>query len=385
MDNMSAGEVRAREAHATLSQWLIEAAYPLWAERGFDPVNRVFHERLTAAGPTPTDPHRARVQTRQVYSFARAARLGWQGSAKPLVAAGLEFFLRHYRRPDGLFRTLVAPDGAPLDDRVALYDQAFVLLALATCQESLGAAPGIIAEGVQLRTHLFEKMRRPGGGFDSGIPERLPLLSNPHMHLFEAAQAWSAISDDPQWRALADDLGALALARLIDPGHGGLPEQFDEQWRPLANSVGQAIEPGHLFEWGWLLLCWDAGKGGAAHGAARKLYEIGDRHGVRAGVAINALRADFSIQDAATRLWPQTEWLKASARLAALTGEERYWNSAVSAAQALLRFLAHDTRGLWHDKLTAAGEFLPEPAPATSFYHIICAIAELGEMLKGRP
>ena len=75
-----------------------------------------------------------------------------------------------------------------------LYDQAFALLALASAQEVLGAAPEHRERGVQLRTRLMQQLHRAGGGFDSGIPDRTPLLSNPHMHLFEAALAWKRVS-----------------------------------------------------------------------------------------------------------------------------------------------------------------------------------------------
>ena len=372
---------RARQAHAGLQAWLVQDAYPVWSTQGFDALHRSFHERIGALGPVVEDPRRARVAARQVYAFARAPSLGWSGPARQLVEAGLAFFLDRYRRPDGLFRTLVAAGGAPLDERVWLYDQAFALLALASCQQVLGAQPVLMEEGAQLRDALYGRLRR-SRGFGSGLSEPLPLLSNPHMHLFESALAWQAVTTDPAWQDLAGEIGALALEKLIQH-HGGLPELFDEHWAVLPEGTkGQAIEPGHQFEWCWLLLCWDAGRQGAAHRAAARLFEIGSGRGLANGVAVNALRADFSVQDAATRLWPQTEWLKAASLLGALTGEPRYWESAAAAAAALRRFLDHPVRGLWHDKLTAAGEFMSEPAPASSLYHIVCAIGEFGAALE---
>jgi mannose/cellobiose epimerase-like protein (N-acyl-D-glucosamine 2-epimerase family) len=277
----------------------------------------------------------------------------------------------------------VAHDGVVRDDRAALYDQAFALLALASAQEVLGAAPELIIQGVQLRTRLMEHLHRAGGGFESGIPERLPLLSNPHMHLFEAALAWKQVSPDPAWTALADEICALALKHFISPANGALAELFDANWQPLAETTpGQAIEPGHQFEWAWLLLCQDPTSGSATRRAAERLFDIGENHGVRGGIAINALNADLRIKDPAARLWPQTERLKAAARLGALSGQERYWSSALGAAQGLWRFLDHGAPGLWYDKLDREGKFVVEPSPASSFYHIICAIAEFGEALQ---
>jgi len=375
--------VQVRQMHGRLIHWLIDDAYPVWASDGFDAVHRTFSERLIPGAAVPDEPRRARVQTRQVYAYSRAAGLGWRGDARSLVVAGLGFFTRHYLRADGLFHTLVAPDGTLRDDRALLYDQAFALLALASCQEVLGPAEHIISQGVELRIRLFECMHRSGGGFDSGVPERTPLLSNPHMHLFEAALAWKAISADPAWAALADEICGIALKHLIDPRTGALAELFDENWQVLPESTpGQAIEPGHQFEWAWLLLCQDQSPGSATRKAAERLFAIGENHGVRGGIAINALGADFRIKDPAARLWPQTERLKAASRLAVLTGEEHYWNSALGAAQGLWRFLDHGARGLWYDKIDREGKFVLEPSPASSFYHIICAIAEFGEALQ---
>ena len=372
--------------HGRLLSWLIDDAYPVWATAGFDTVHRAFHERLMPGADFGAEARRARVQTRQVYAYSRAAELGWRGDARTLVEAGLGFFTRHYLRPDGLFHTLVAPDGQVRDERAVLYDQAFALLALASAQQLLGPAPQLQSQGETLRTRIMEHLHRQGGGFDSGIPERTPLLSNPHMHLFEAALAWCKVCADPAWRALADEICGLALRHFIDPRSGALAEVFDDNWRMLPESTpGQAIEPGHQFEWAWLFLCQDPSPGSATRKAAERLFDIGENHGVKGGIAISALNADLRVKDPAARLWPQTERLKAAAKLGALTGDERYWSSALGAAQGLWRFLDHGERGLWYDKIDREGKFVVEPAPASSFYHIICAIAEFGAALEQAP
>jgi len=381
--NNSTASAGARRLHEQLSDWLIQDAYPVWADWGFDREHGAFHEKLTAAGPVQHVPRRARVQTRQIYAYSVAPGLGWKGGSESLVTPALDFFMRRYRRRDNLFSTLVHHDGRLADERADLYDQAFALLALASCQQLLGPRAGIVDAGVGLRGTLLEVLRRPGGGFDCGPGESPPLRSNPHMHLFESALAWSAVSDDPGWRALADELGELALRRIIDPRHGGLHELFDGQWRPLPPQPGQAIEPGHQFEWAWLLLNFDASPGSRARQAALRLYQIGVDHGINADdVVINALKDDLSVHDGAARLWPHTEWLKAAARLARLTGEARYWQDAQRAARTLLRFFENRPRGQWWDKLSADGKWVEEPAPASSFYHIVCSIAELGAQLE---
>jgi mannose/cellobiose epimerase-like protein (N-acyl-D-glucosamine 2-epimerase family) len=377
MDTSEFPEDRLRRGGSELSRWLVQAAYPLWARRGFDCVHGGFHESLDGDGQPAYEPRRLRVQVRQVYSFARAPEMGWQGDAAALVTAGLAYVRTHYRRPDGLFRNLVAPDGSSLDDRALLYDQAFVLLALAASQRVLGPQADLISEATQLRELLYRFLKRPDRGFNSGLPEAGPLLANPHMHLLEAALAWTHVSDDPRWRRLVDELVELALERLIDPDTGALRERFTGNWSPLESAADPPVEPGHLFEWAWLLLQSSAGASGVIRSRAQRLVEIGEEHGVREGIVVNSLREDLAISDSAARLWPQTERLKATVSLARLTQHSRYWSAADAAVAALSRFLATPTRGLWHDWLTADGYFTPERAPASSFYHIVCAIAEL--------
>jgi mannose/cellobiose epimerase-like protein (N-acyl-D-glucosamine 2-epimerase family) len=372
-----------KREHESLRHWLLSDAFPLWATRGYDEVHGCFEESLTSAGPSAKQPRRARVQVRQIYSFARAASLGWRPQeAHRLVTGGLRFFIAHYLRPDGLFRTLVAADGTVLDNRAFLYDQAFVLLALAESEKLLGPRPELVEAGRALRAALYECLKRSGPGFSTGVPDALPLLSNPHMHLLEAALSWVSVGNDPAWRLLADEIVGLALSRFIDAGTGALREQFDEHWSPSAGTAGRIVEPGHQFEWAWLLLCWGGAAAAGAYKSAERLVQIGEAYGIRDGVAINALLDDFSVHDAEARLWPQTERLKAAVRMAVMTREPRYWVMAAQAAQGLRRYLDTDVPGLWYDRLTADGKFVPQPAPASSFYHIVCAIGELSAALE---
>jgi mannose-6-phosphate isomerase len=59
-----------------------------------------------------------------------------------------------------------------------------------------------------------------------------------------------------------------------------------------------------------------------------------------------------------------------------VTGERTHWDLSVQAVQGLEKFFAVPVPGLWRDILNPDGSFVEEPAPASSFYHIVCAIAE---------
>ena len=214
----------------------------------------------------------------------------------------------------------------------------------------------------------LHRRRVAGGGFRENGPH--PYQANCHMHLFESALAWEPLGG-PSWTALSDEIANLAMSRFIDPASGALREFFDGQWRALEGEGG-LVEPGHQFEWAWLLDRWGRARGdAAARAAARRLFENGLKgvDPVRE-VAVNALWDDFSVRDGTARLWPQTEHLKA----AVVLGDEA---QALRAARGLAQYLDVPARGAWRDKLQADGTFVEEPAPATSFYHLMVAILEL--------
>ncbi len=365
-----------------LKAWALDHAFPIWWEVGADRINGGFFEKIALDGTPVEAPRRARVQPRQIYSFAVAGLLGWQGPWKQALEHGLDFYLSKYRRPDGFMRTLVASDGSPLDDKVDLYDQAFGLFGLAMASSVLPERGDLPALAASLRDALYATLKHPVAGFEESNPRTLPLLSNPHMHLFEASLAWieTGMDADGRWRAMADEIAQLAQGKFIDPRSGGLREYYDGDWNPAPGVDGRIVEPGHQFEWAWLLLRWGKlAERDDATAAALRMIEIGAGPGVdpKRGVAIFALLDDMSVHDDIARLWAQTEQVKAGVLAAQITGDGRWWTTAANGAEALLKYLDTPVKGLWRDKLQADGTFVDEPAPASSFYHIVCAILEL--------
>jgi mannose-6-phosphate isomerase len=373
----------ARDLSAALKSWLPDA-FTLWWERGADHENGGFHERLKLDGSPTGEPRRARLHPRQIYCFSLADELGWQGPSEEAVQHGLDFYLAHYRRPDQLMRTLVDASGQTLDEKAVLYDQAFALLGFASAYDTLDDET-LRDSARDLHDQLRAKMSNPVLGFEESSPRILPLLSNSHMHLFEASLEWMDLDHDTRWQTLASQIVELALTRFVDPATGFLREFFDEKWQPMAGDEGRITEPGHLYEWAWLLLRWAERTGDArARDVALRLIELGEKHGFDAqrGVAITSLLTDGSVRDPIARLWPQTERLKAACIAAEQTRDPQYWSMVASAARGLMKYLDTPLRGLWRDKMLADGTLVDEPAPASSFYHIVCAVAELEHTLR---
>ncbi|WFU47194.1 mannose-6-phosphate isomerase Pmi [Sinorhizobium terangae] len=374
-----------------LADWLANAALPLWRQKGFDVAGGGFVETIDMEGePTRAD-RRSRVQPRQVYCFAEAGRRGWPGDWRTVAEGGIAYFDRVYRLPTGFYGALADAEGALIDPSFDLYNQAFALLAFSYLAQVFPERSREMAErSNDLRQKLEAYCKHPIAGFEEDNPSRLPLGSNPHMHLFEACLACETVEgfDRVTWANLADEIAQLAMDRFVDAETGALREFFDHDWTPFPGEKGRIVEPGHQFEWAWLLLRWGERRGNAeAIVKARRLFAIGEEYGIcpKRDVAVMTLLDDFSVADPVARLWPQTEWLKAAIRFAALTEgkeRERYLASASRASAALGRFLETPIRGLWRDKQQADGAFVEEPAPASSFYHIVCAIYELEDCLK---
>jgi mannose/cellobiose epimerase-like protein (N-acyl-D-glucosamine 2-epimerase family) len=334
-----------------LKLWLFDHALPLWWEVGFDRDKGGCFEKIGQDGRAIEGPRRARVAARQAWVYAEAGKLGWTGPWREARDHALEALTTTFARDDGLFRILAAADGTSLDESANPYEQAFALLALSSAGRELEAIrtrEAMVAAGL---------LRADGGVLDDGL-----LRANPMMHLFEAVQAWAAVGSDSGWRRVADAIAATAQARLIDPRTGGLIELFDTDWRALPDAD---VEPGHQFEWGWLL---------TQHlgdtPAARRLIAIGEARGIEQGVAIFSLDQALAPRDRSARLWSQTERLHAHA-------VTRNWVGVLDGAAGLQRYLDVPVQGLWRDRLLPDGTFVDEPAPGSSLYHIISAVSAL--------
>ena len=376
---------RLTKALETMTTWLESAALPLWSSAGVEAATGGFHERIGQDGrPMVNDDRRSRVQPRQLYCFSAAHHHGLPGDWDMLVRNGLTYFENTFRKHDGLYGALASAQGVLINPEYDLYNQAFALFSFSQIASSFTDATMRMEEkAVELLRILTAHHKHPLAGFEHSDPPSLPLCSNPHMHLFEAALAWEALAERPEaWTALADEIADLALTKFIDQKSGGLREFFDHDWNPHPSEKGRIMEPGHQFEWAWLLARWGALRNNAAAIAkAERLFEIGIDHGMSddGKVAIMSLYDDFSVHDAVARMWPQTEWLKAATKLAVVGRPERrgdYIASALKAAEAFSIFLSTPVHGLWYDKRRPDGTLVDEPAPASTFYHILCAIYE---------
>ncbi|CAN5398849.1 mannose-1-phosphate guanylyltransferase/mannose-6-phosphate isomerase [soil metagenome] len=360
------------------ADWLRLRALPTWATLG-QSTEGVFAEVITLDGRAVNTSRRARVQARQIYVYAQAGQLGWAGPWRRCVDEGVGRLIADYLREDGQCRTLLAADGTPLDETAMVYDQAFVMFAFAMAKGAGCVEPTLEARAVTIRDQLRARALPNGALIEAGDDA---YQSNCHMHLLEACLAWEEQGGDAGWTELADQITVLARSTFIDAEGGFLREFFGPDWAPAAGEAGRLVEPGHQFEWAWLFARYARARGDAsALEVARKLYAHG-MNGVSEllGVAVDAMNEDGSIRSRRARLWPQTEWLKAALILAETSqdGERHAYLESAAAAQRGLWFYLTEY-GLWKDKRMPDRSFIDEPAPASSFYHIMAAFGQASD------
>ena len=383
----SAGFAAAHDvqsAHAAFRDWVFGQALPFWGAAGHDGPGGGACEHLRLDG-TPADVafKRMRVQARQIYVFSHAALLGWTEGER-LAHDGYAFITRHGQRDDGSWVRTLSRMGDVVDPAADLYDLAFVLFALAWYARLTG-----LDEPLQRarRTLGFieSSMRFAPAGYQNVTPaEPGPRQQNPHMHLLEAMLALHETTGDERYLAVAHELVALFRERLFEPDGGTLGEFFTADWRLAPGEAGSLAEPGHHYEWVWLLDQYERRTGLSLTGQIGRLYSFARRAGAdpRTGLVWDAVNRDGSARSRTSRLWPQAEALKAHIAMA---------RRGAGGADLIVpvtrnigtRFLAGCPPGAWIDQLDADGAPAATRIPTSSFYHLFMAYAELADYAGG--
>jgi mannose/cellobiose epimerase-like protein (N-acyl-D-glucosamine 2-epimerase family) len=380
-EGKSAAAEGSADVIARLKARMIDHALPLWSGEGWDRATGGFIDRLSPDGRADAQaPRRIMVQARQIYCFAKAAQMGWYPQGREVALKGLDYLLTKAKSPDGKpgFVHVLTPEGAVLKPGRDTYDHAFVLLALATVY-ALDRDAQIRGEIDALCHFLDTQLRSPHGGFLEGLPASMPRRQNPHMHLFEAMIAAFDATHDNVFQNRAGDFFALFLTNLYDKQKQLLGEYFEEDWSRIEPV---SIEPGHQAEWAWLLKGFERITGCPTGRFRGELLASALRYRDAAtGCLIDEGDTAGNVKRHTRRLWPQTELAKAWIAQA----EAGDAGAADEARGALVRlerhYLCHPVAGGWHDQFDRDGNSLVATIPASSFYHVLCAVTEAEQVL----
>lgn len=360
--------------------WMFDTALPFWAERGIDRVHGGYVERLTLDGQDLGAAFkRTRVACRQVYVFSHGHELGWN-RGRELASPGIDYLIkRAWQGEEKGFARSLTRAGDVLDSTADLYDHAFVLFAFAWHYRV--SADKRSHDWMHRTLDFIEtRMRHTGGrGFWHAMPASGWRQQNPHMHLTEACIAAYQATGEARFKTVALELVQLFGERFLDSTSGALGEYFDDDWGRAPGDKGLVTEPGHQMEWAWILNACQKEFGLDLKATIRKCLAFGERHGVdpASRAVYNEVRADGFPLDRGSRAWPNTERLKGAIALHEVDGVNPAPVIAETSALLFDRYFAEAVPGTWIDAFDENGRRSVDNVPASTFYHVFLAFAEV--------
>jgi mannose-6-phosphate isomerase len=371
----SASQPELTALFASVQQHFQDVIVPLWQGPGWNADMALPYEALDAKHqPLPPQRYRAMACARQLYLFS--SLIGQVPQAEERAAALFRSLQQHFHDAEhgGWFYS-IDPQGAPLDQRKDLYTHAFILFACAhywdkvrepLVESVLNATLEVLAQRFATGDGLYEaSLDRDWSPLNSGP------LQNPLMHLAEAFLAILSVREDVAVQSALVELCTAMQKRFIDPQHGVLME------KPLG-AVDNWFEPGHQFEWYFLLESSPLLRGSRLHASLDRAFTFTEQQGVdqQTGAvrAMLDLELDGRPRDATQRIWAQAEYLRA---LTLRPGSEASVQRQLLALQQ--RFLH---AGGWYECRDEQGEVSRKDMPSTTPYHLATCYRGLVKYLR---
>ena len=348
---------------------------PLWQGPGWNAELALPYEALSPAHqPLPPQRYRAMACARQLYVFASLIDDPAFPAAAERAAALFRSLQSHFHDAEhgGWFYS-IDPHGAPLDQRKDLYTHAFIIFACAhywakvrepLVESVLNAALQVVLEQFSTGNGLYEaSLEQDWSSLGSGP------LQNPLMHLAEAFLATLSVREDPTVQSALLALTDAMQQHFIEPVHNVMLEK-------PRGAVDNWFEPGHQFEWLFLLASSPLLRGTALHGSLDRAFGFAEQVGVdpQTGAVCGMLAPDGTLRDGTQRIWAQAEYLRA------LTlrpeGAERVQRQLLALQQ---RFLY---TGGWYECRDGQGNVSREDMPSTTPYHLATCYSGLAHYFE---
>lgn len=354
---------------------------PFWISNGFMPRLGQFCERTNLKGdPVQDVPLRAMVQARQIYVYSNAERTGEMKGGGEKAIQALAVLLERYSEDGDLKKGLafsISPAGDIVSEVRDTYAHAFALFALASAFRLTGDQK-LFRATEALVAFIDDKLwdRQTGGLFDRYPDPGATKLQNPVMHMLEAYLALHEAWPEGGFLDRAADIVRLFRERLFQPDLGVILEKYRADWTTeLAPET--FFEPGHQFEWAWLLAWYDRLAGTDHDHIRQQLWTSGCKGLIGPALpCADEIAFDPGLSKRTSRAWPHAEGLKAAVI--------RYESGDPGAAAVLAGLLATlDSFFLgtpfpagWMDRVAANGDPIADVVPTSTLYHLYSAFKE---------
>ena len=360
---------------AAVQQHFRQVIVPLWQGPGWNAELALPYEALSPAHqPLPPQCYRAMACARQLYVFASLIDDPDFPRAAERAAALFRSLQSHFHDAEhgGWFYS-IDPQGAPLDQRKDLYTHAFIIFACAhywakvrepLVESALNAALKVVAEQFSDGNGLYEaSLAQDWSTLGSGP------LQNPLMHLAEAFLATLSVRDDAPTQAALLALADGMQQRFIEPVHNVMLEKPH-------GAVDNWFEPGHQFEWLYLLASSPLLRQTALYGSLDRAFSFAEQVGVdpQTGAVCGMLAPDGTLRDGTQRIWAQAEYLRA------LTLRPDCLERVQRQLLALQQHFLHT--GGWYECRDAEGNVSREDMPSTTPYHLATCYSGLAQYIS---
>ncbi|WP_341960280.1 AGE family epimerase/isomerase [Pseudomonas sp. RC10] len=370
--SLTASKPELSAVFATVQQHFMAVIVPLWQGPGWNAEMALPYEALDAQHqPLPPQRYRAMACARQLFLFSSFMGNPQVPNAETRAAALFRSLQRHFHDAEhgGWFYS-IDPQGAPLDRRKDLYTHAFIVFACAhywakvrepLVESVLNAALHVVAERFADGDGLYESvLNEDWSSLDAGP------LQNPLMHLAEAFLATLEVREDADTLAALDALAEAMQRRFVDVEHGVMLE------KPLG-AVDNWSEPGHQFEWFYLLESSAHLRGTPLHRSLTTAFGHAEAQGVDpiTGAVVATLDVEGVVKDGTQRIWAQAEYLRA------LTLRPDSHALLARQLNALQQRFLH--AGGWSECLDSQGQISRSDMPSTTPYHLATCYIGLAE------
>ncbi|MEM7196954.1 MAG: AGE family epimerase/isomerase [Pseudomonadota bacterium] len=360
-----------------------------FCDHGWNEATGLLHEKLDAQGVGTGAYHRALVHARLLYVYSywgNNHELG--GDARFLTQARRIYntLIHHfYDHQQGGWVFALKGDGKACDTPQQLYTQAFVLFGLTSyyqhfADESAKYWIDTTIDAIEGRFLRHDGLYHARLNGQEAVRDG-QIAQHPMMHLLEAYLLHTEVFSDTASLGKANILARTVCKHFLY--NGFLLEHIDNNYA-LHAECGALCEPGHQFEWAWLLhwlMRLDDHDEFAK--TASRLTRNGLRHGwdtSHGGIydSVDAAKRKAITTD--KRLWPITELLKITHQRPDYIKEfSLSYNDIL--AFFCQNYLRGNDEGFWHEWLRddlsprrlQADDYL---MPASSLYHISMALAE---------
>ncbi|MEM1389510.1 MAG: AGE family epimerase/isomerase [Pseudomonadota bacterium] len=374
--DVAKGQV-SEENRTRFKTWLLDKVLPFWFENGaFDDGG--FVEAVDFYGkPLASLERRGRIAPRQVFVWSEALRIGFdpEGGVSDMVKAGIEYLTETVRTEAGGWPNKLDKDGIPQPGPHSFYDHAFVALAASAAHRATRSP-----EAAQLASDAFEFIDtrfydKNWGGWNHNDGHTPMKLVDPHMHYLEACLVDYETSYSEAAKSRIIEVCELFEQRMFDVRSGAVFEAFAADWSLPGPAGEQKIEPGHCFEWAFLLSEAERLTGRDLGSWRRRLITFAETHGLDdSGKVYDWVTLDGRAHAQTFRLWPQLERFRAhyshptpKTKAVLASAIDQIWET----------YIEGYPDGLWMDKVDDKGAPAIETVPTSVVYHLITALAPL--------